>query len=78
MTEPWRQHFDATYADVDLSPDDAARYVFAAGWNAALTELMQRYRAMPLERDTRASFIVHLQQLMCVDPMEVADGADDD
>ena len=62
------EHFEDLYGDLNLSPKDAARWVFASGWNSALEELSKRLNAMPLESDTRASFAVYFQQMMHVDP----------
>lgn len=64
-------HFDKLYGDIELSPKDAAKWVFASGWNSALTEMMVRLNKMPLGTDTRASFAVYFQQMMHVDPSEI-------
>jgi hypothetical protein len=64
-------HFDKLYGHVDLSPNDAARWVFISGWNSAMQEAMQRVNAMPFGNDTRASFAVYFQQMMVVDPSDV-------
>ena len=42
------QHFDHLYGDLNLSPKDAAKWVFVSGWNSAMQEAMQRVQAMPL------------------------------
>ena len=64
-------HYDRLYGDLGLSPQDAARWVFASGWNSALEEFMKRLNAMPLERDTRASFAVYIGQMMHINPAEI-------
>jgi hypothetical protein len=61
-------HFQDLYGDLGLSPNDAAKWVFASGWNSALSELLAQIKAMPLERDTKASFLVYIQTMMHVDP----------
>ena len=60
-------HYERLYGDLGLSPKDAAKWVFAAGWNAALDEFTRRLNAMPLSDDTRASFAVYLGAMMHVD-----------
>lgn len=65
------QHFDQLYGDLGLSPQDAAKWVFASGWNSALTELLDRLPQMPMATDTKASFAVYFQQMMHVDPAEI-------
>ena len=64
-------HYERLYGDLGLNPQDAARWVFASGWNSALEEFMKRLRAMPLGDDTRASFAVYIGQMMHVDPFEI-------
>jgi hypothetical protein len=64
------EHFEQNYGALRLDPSDAARYVFATGWNCALQEFLRHIMAMPMERDTKASFAVFLQTQMCVDPAE--------
>ena len=61
-------HYQDLYGDLDLSPNDAAKWVFASGWNSALSELLAQIKAMPLERDTKASFMVYVQNQMHIDP----------
>lgn len=61
------QHFDQLYGDIGLSPQDAARWVFVSGWNSAMQEAMQRVQAMPLQNDTKASFLIYFQQMMHID-----------
>jgi hypothetical protein len=63
------QYFELIYGDLGLSPNDAARWVFATGWNCALQEMLDYVTRAPLERDTQASFAVFLQNKMCVDPL---------
>ena len=64
-------HYDRLYGDLGLHPQDAARWVFASGWNSALEEFMKRLRAMPLGDDTRASFMVYVGQMMHINPAEI-------
>ena len=64
-------HYDRLYGDLGLNPQDAARWVFASGWNSALEEFMNRLRAMPLGDDTRASFMVYIGQMMHINPAEI-------
>lgn len=61
-------HYDKLYGDMDLSPQDAAKFVFLSGWNSAMQEAMQRVNVMPFTADTRASFAVYFQQMMQIDP----------
>ena len=63
--------YDRLYGDLGLNPQDAARWVFASGWNSALEEFMKRLRAMPLGDDTRASFMVYVGQMMHINPDEI-------
>ena len=60
-------HYERLYGDFGLSPKDAARWVFASGWNAALEEFMKRLNAMPLGADTRASCAVYIVQMMHIE-----------
>lgn len=64
-------HYERLYGDLGLHPKDAARWVFASGWNSALEELMKRVNAMPFGDDTRASFAVYIGQMMHIDPSEI-------
>ncbi len=66
-------HYERLYGDLGLHPKDAARWVFASGWNAALEEFMKRLSTMPLGDDTRASFAVYVGQMMHVNPSEIQD-----
>jgi hypothetical protein len=68
------QHFDGLYGDMNLSPKDGAQWVFVSGWNCAMQEAMQRVQAMPLQADTKASFLVYFQQMMKVDADEIKAG----
>lgn len=61
-------HYDKLYGDMDLSPQDAAKFVFLSGWNSAMQEAMQRVNVMPFPADTRASFALYFQQMMQIDP----------
>ena len=65
-------HYERLYGKFGLSPKDAARCVFASGWNAALEEFMKRLNAMPLGADTRASFAVYIGQMMHINPDEMS------
>lgn len=47
-------HYDRLYGDLGLHPQDAAKWVFASGWNCAIEEMIERINAMPLGQDTRA------------------------
>ena len=64
-------HYERLYGEFGLSPQDAARWVFASGWNSALEELMKRVNAMPFGNDTRASFAVYIGQMMHINPDEI-------
>ena len=64
-------HYERLYGDLGLHPKDAARWVFASGWNSALEELMKRLNAMPLGADTRASFAVYIGSMMHIDPSKI-------
>jgi hypothetical protein len=65
------EHFDKLYGDLNLSPEDAAKWVFLSGWNSAMQEAMKRVNAMPFGDDTRASFAVYFQQMMVISPDEI-------
>ena len=65
------EHFRDLYGAMDLSENDAARNVFLSGWNSALEEVLTRVNRMPLEKDTRASFQVYMQQMMQLDPHDL-------
>ena len=60
-------HYERLYGEFGLSPKDAARWVFASGWNAALDEFTRRLSAMPFGDDTKASFAVYIGSMMYVD-----------
>ena len=64
-------HYERLFGEFGLSPQDAARWVFASGWNSALEELMKRVNAMPFGDDTRASFAVYIGQMMHINPDEI-------
>ncbi len=64
-------HYDRLYGDLDLSPKDAAQWVFVSGWNSAMQEALERIQAMPLQPDTKASFAVYFQQMMHIDPSTI-------
>ena len=68
------EHFDSLFGDMNLSPKDGAQWVFVSGWNSAMQEAMQRVQAMPLQADTKASFLVYFQQMMKVDADEIKAG----
>ena len=61
-------HYERLFGEYGLSPQDAARWVFASGWNSALTEFLKRIDEMPMEKDTRASFAVYIGQMMHSEP----------
>jgi hypothetical protein len=61
------EHFRDLYGAMDLSENDAAKWIFVSGWNSALSELIERIAKMPLEKDTRASFQVYMQNMMVID-----------
>ena len=63
-------HFDKLFGDMDLSPDDAALYLFLAGWNSAIREMAEHVQAMPFGKDTQDSFAVYFQrQIINVEAM---------
>ena len=61
-----QDHYERLYGEFGLHPQDAARWVFASGWNAAIGEFLKRLNTMPLGDDTRASFAVYLGAMMHV------------
>lgn len=68
-----QDHYDRLFGEFGLSPQDAARWVFASGWNAALDEFTKRLSTMPLSTmplgdDTRASFAAYIVQMMHSEP----------
>jgi hypothetical protein len=65
------EHYDRLYGNLNLSPNDAAKWVFASGWNSALSELIARLSTTDLDPQARASFAVYFQQMMHVDPSEI-------
>ena len=65
------EHFRDLFGHMELSEDDAARWVFVSGWNSALSDMMERVNRMPLEKDTRASFNVYLHNMMVIDPSQL-------
>jgi len=65
------QHFNDLYGAMDLSENDAARNVFVSGWNSALCELVVRLYRMPMEKDTKASFQLYVQNMMVIDPTDM-------
>ena len=62
------EHFDSLFGELNLSPDDGARWLFLAGWNCALEEAMNKIRHQPFPDETKAAFAVHYQQMMHIDP----------
>jgi hypothetical protein len=62
------EQFDSLFGELNLSPDDGARWLFLAGWNSALEQAMKHVNNMPFPADTRASFAVYFQQMMHIDP----------
>lgn len=65
------EHYEKLYGDLNLPPDDAAKWIFLSGWNSAMGEAMRRVNSMPFQNDTRASFAVYFQQMMVLDPEAV-------
>jgi hypothetical protein len=65
------EHYEKLYGDLNLAPDDAAKWIFLSGWNSAMGEAMRRVNSMPFGDDTRASFAVYFQQMMVLDPEAV-------
>jgi len=65
------EHYEKLYGDLNLAPDDAAKWIFLSGWNSAMGEAMRRVNSMPFGNDTRASFAVYFQQMMVLDPEAV-------
>jgi hypothetical protein len=65
------EHYEKLYGDLNLPPDDAAKWIFLSGWNSAMSEAMRRVNSMPFGDDTRASFAVYFQKMMVLDPVEV-------
>ena len=63
-------HFERLFGELSLSPQDAARWVFASGWNAALDEFTRRLNTMPFGDDTRASFAVYIGSMMHIQDEE--------
>ena len=64
-------HFRDLYGAMDLSENDTAKRIFLTGWNSALSELMERIHTMPIEKDTRASFQVYMQNMTQLDPNDL-------
>ena len=64
-------HFRDLYGAMDLSENDTAKRIFLTGWNSALVEMLTRVNRMPLEKDTRASFQVYIQNMMQLDPHDL-------
>ena len=64
-------HFRDLYGAMDLSENDTAKRIFLTGWNSALVEVLTRVNRMPLEKDTRASFQVYIQNMMQLDPHDL-------
>ena len=65
------EHFRDLYGSMDLSENDTAKRIFLSGWNSALVEVLTRVNRMPLEKDTRASFQVYIQNMMQLDPHDL-------
>jgi hypothetical protein len=65
------EHYEKLYGDLNLPPDDAAKWIFLSGWNSAMGEAMRRVNSMPFQNDTRASFAVYFQKMMVLDPEAV-------
>ena len=58
-----RMKFDEIFDLLEIDPQDAARWFFAAGWNAALDEAAKRVEGMPFNRDTLDSFAIYFKAL---------------
>ena len=65
------EHFKDLYGATDLSENNTAKHIFLSGWNSALSELMDRIHTMPMEKDTKASFQVYMQNMMQLDPHDL-------
>jgi hypothetical protein len=65
------EHFEQLYGDLGLSPQDAAKWVFASGWNSALTELLCQVGGLPLDKDTHACMAVQIGQMMHINPADI-------
>jgi hypothetical protein len=65
------EHFEQLYGELNLAPQDAAKWVFASGWNSALTELLRQVGGLPLDKDTRACMAVQISQMMHVNPADI-------
>jgi len=64
-------HYDKLYGEFGLSPNDAARWVFASGWNSALSEMLTNLERMHLEPEVKGAFALWVQRMMHVDPNEI-------
>ena len=62
------EHFELVYGEFHLSPNDAARWVFASGWNCAMQEAIERVKTLPMSDNDRAAFCVYFQTMMHLDP----------
>ena len=65
------EHFEQLYGELNLAPQDAAKWVFASGWNSALTELLRQVGDLPLDKDTRACMAVQIGQMMHINPADI-------
>ena len=65
------EHFEQLYGELNLAPQDAAKWVFASGWNSALTELLRQVGDLPLDKDTRACMAVQISQMMHINPADI-------
>ena len=65
------EHFEQLYGELNLAPQDAAKWVFASGWNSALTELLRQVGGLPLDKDTRACMAVQISQMMHINPADI-------
>lgn len=45
-------HYDRLFGEFGLSPQDAAKWVFASGWNACIEEMLTRALKLHLDADT--------------------------
>ena len=58
-----RMRFEEIFGNLHLDPQDAARWFFEAGWNAALDEAAGQISTLPFEADTKASFALYFKTM---------------
>jgi len=64
-------HYDRIFGSYGLSPQDAARYVFASGWNACLQEMLTRALEFQLDEETRGVLSEFLDGLRHIDESDL-------